>query len=322
MADQKLFSLCIPAYKHAEFLKRLLDSVVCQRFRDFEVVVTDDSPDEEVRKLCRQYEGQLDLAYYRNPTPLGTPENWNEAIRKASGQWIKLMHDDDWLADENSLQLFANTLKTNSSSDFIFSAFRRIFLETGQAREIYLSSFRHRMLEANPLTLFATNVIGHPSVVLHRNDRRLYYDSKLKWLVDIDFYVRRLQAGSSAYIPMPLVCIGMGSQQVSVDCHLQRPVEIPESFYFLFKFGVASLRNLLVYDKWWRLLRNLEIKSESDITDSGYTADIPQVIRSMIHWQGLVPTSWLRLGLCSKSLMILHYATHFWQISPTSPSGK
>ena len=44
--------------------------------------------------------------YYKNIKVLGTPENWNESIRKAKGAWIKLMHDDDWFANENSLQKF------------------------------------------------------------------------------------------------------------------------------------------------------------------------------------------------------------------------
>jgi glycosyltransferase involved in cell wall biosynthesis len=319
MADQKLFSLCIPAYKHPEFLKRLLDSIAKQRFRDFDVVVTDDSPDEEVGKLCSQYAGSFELSYHRNRLPLGAPENWNEAMRKATGKWIKLLHDDDWLADEGSLQHFANALKVNPSADFFFSAFRRIFLETGQTRDIYISFFRQRMLRSNPLTLFSTNVIGHPSVVLHRNDKKLYYDPQLKWLVDIDFYARRLSAGPFVYIPMPLVCIGMGPQQVSVDCHLQRPVEIPESFHFLNKFGVSSLQNWLVYDKWWRLLRNLEIKSESEIVESGYAGNIPLVIRSMIRWQRNLPTALLGQGVCSKGFMFLHFVTHYHQIPPSNP---
>src|ERR1700709_1959716 len=106
MPAKNFISICIPAYKNAPFMQRLLDSIAMQSFTDFEVVVTDDSPGTEVQEVCRQYENKFPLLYQKNPTALGTPENWNEGISKASGQWIKLMHHDDWFASSNSLQQF------------------------------------------------------------------------------------------------------------------------------------------------------------------------------------------------------------------------
>jgi len=43
-----LFSLVIPVYNVAPYLRECLDSVLCQEFRDFEVILVDDgSTDEE-----------------------------------------------------------------------------------------------------------------------------------------------------------------------------------------------------------------------------------------------------------------------------------
>lgn len=47
-----LISICIPAYKNTDYLSVLLQSVAVQTFRDFEVVVSDDSPTDEVETLC------------------------------------------------------------------------------------------------------------------------------------------------------------------------------------------------------------------------------------------------------------------------------
>lgn len=38
-----LLSICIPAYERPALLKRLLDSIAKQVFKDFEVIITDDS---------------------------------------------------------------------------------------------------------------------------------------------------------------------------------------------------------------------------------------------------------------------------------------
>src|SRR5947208_1047223 len=107
MPGNASISICIPTYQRIDFLKRLLNSISNQTFKDFEVIVTDDSPGDEVAKLCQQYP-QLNLQYFKNDPALGTPANWNRAVSKANGEWIKLIHDDDWFATENALELFCN----------------------------------------------------------------------------------------------------------------------------------------------------------------------------------------------------------------------
>jgi glycosyltransferase involved in cell wall biosynthesis len=96
-------SVCIPAYKRTEFLKRLLDSLMIQNFKNFEVVITDDSPGNDVKTLVQGY-SELPIKYFRNEHALGTPENWNEGLRQAKGGWIKIMHDDDWFTNESICQ--------------------------------------------------------------------------------------------------------------------------------------------------------------------------------------------------------------------------
>ncbi|HTQ29280.1 MAG TPA: glycosyltransferase, partial [Puia sp.] len=237
MSEQILISICIPAYKRIDHLKRLLDSIRIQLFKNFEVIVTDDSPAGEVGVLCEQYKEHFPLIYHRNAHPLGTPENWNESIRRANGKWIKLMHDDDWFTAEDSLGVFADTATAHPSASFIFSAYRNVSLETEKTEDIFVDNFRLKMLCKNPASLVSRNVIGPPSVILHKNDRRALYDNKLKWLVDIDFYMRSLAGRKPVYIDRILVNVGTGEFQVTTDCFRLRPVEIPENFYLLNKTG-------------------------------------------------------------------------------------
>src|SRR5687767_8300464 len=98
MQANPLVSICIPAYKNVSYLGRLLDSIAEQTFADFEVVITDDSPDNSVEDFLKNYSRIETISYYRNVPACGTPENWNAGIRKARGKWIKLMHDDDWFS--------------------------------------------------------------------------------------------------------------------------------------------------------------------------------------------------------------------------------
>lgn len=316
MTNQVLISICIPAYKHIDFLKRLLNSLTVQTFRDFEVVITDDSPDDSVKNLCVQFQGLLPISYFRNAVALGTPENWNEGIRRAQGKWIKLIHDDDWLATENSLQRFADAIKANPNAAFFFCAYRNNWFQSGRTEEVFINSFRYKELLKQPAVLFSSNVVGPPSVVLHPNDKQFFYDNKVKWVVDIDFYIRYFKTTTPVHIPEVLMNVGMGEHQVTQDCFRKRPVEIPENFYLLGKVGITALKNMLVYDAWWRLMRNLEIKDEKEIRESGYAGPIHPVIGSMIRLQKALPRFVLNNGLFSKISMFVHYCLHRNQLRP------
>jgi glycosyltransferase involved in cell wall biosynthesis len=118
--NSKFISICIPAYKRTHFLKRLLLSIEHQSYTNYEVIISDDSNDDSVEELLKEFNGKFEIKYFKNEKALGTPANWNHAISKATGEWIKLIHDDDWFANEHSLEKFA--LSTNNNK-FIFSAY-------------------------------------------------------------------------------------------------------------------------------------------------------------------------------------------------------
>jgi glycosyltransferase involved in cell wall biosynthesis len=304
--DDVFISICIPAYKNTTFLKRLLDSIAIQTFRNFEVILTDDSPDDSVRNFVAAYKGFSDIQYRKNDPTLGTPENWNEGLRRAKGEWIKIMHDDDWFAHKDSLARFAEAARTHPGH-LIFSAFTNHFLEKGKKQSVSPSTFRLKKLQEEPYSLLSRNVIGPPSVTMHVNDRKLFYDKRFKWVVDIDFYISRLKHEPFYYLQEPLVNVGMSSQQVTTDCVFNREVQLPENFLLLEKVGIAKFQNVLVYDAWWRLLRNLEVTNTNEIAAAGYKGELPSLIQEMISTQASIPRPLLTNGIVSKITMIVHY---------------
>jgi glycosyltransferase involved in cell wall biosynthesis len=308
-------SICIPAYKRTDFLKRLLDSIAIQNYSFYEVIVTDDSPGKEVEELCNQYRTKFSLQYFRNTDQLGTPENWNEAIRKAKGEWIKLMHDDDWFSRADSLEKFASVTGQDDSA-MIFSSYFDAFLSSGKEKKVIPDGIRFRQLKKESATLLSRNIIGPPSVVMHRNDGKHFYDHKLKWLVDVDMYIRRLQDDKIIYLPETLIKVGVGDEQVTASVHGAAEVEIPEHFYFLEKTGIHRLKHVLVYDYWWRFIRNFSIKDESGLKKFGYEGSLHPVLKSMISWQKRLPGFLLKRGFFSKPIMFLHFLLHRHNLTP------
>lgn len=298
---QPFISICIPAYKRTDFLERLLNSIKEQIYRDFEVIISDDSPGDEVQKLCKTYAGFFPLKYYKNPQALGTPKNWNEAISNAEGEWIKLMHDDDWFSNPASLQIYADTAKSHNDK-FIFAAYNNVFLDENKIRFVKPGFYRLRLLRKDPYSLLSKNIIGPPSVTLYRNFHNQRYDNNIKWLVDIEFYIRELRGKDFFYISEPLINVGMSREQVTVSCHRIPEVEIPEYYYFLKKNGTANLRNIWVYDAWWRLFRNFKIYNKAAL-EPYVSAEWPDVILKMLDDLSHVKNSVTGSRLLSKYFM-------------------
>ena len=86
-------SIGIPAYYGEEGVARLLRSIGQQEYEDYEVVITDDSGDDRIGRLA---EGKKNVRYYKNEVRLGAAANWNRAMRLCTGEYMKIMHHDDW----------------------------------------------------------------------------------------------------------------------------------------------------------------------------------------------------------------------------------
>ena len=150
-------------------------------------------------------------------------------------------------------------------------------------------------------------IIGPPSVTLYKNDPAIVYDSGLKWLVDIEFYIRYLNARTFYYIDQPLINIGINDEQVTQLTFRVPEVEIPENFKLLQEIGEGQLKNILVFDAWWRLMRNLKITNVDMIRANGYNGDIPRVIERIVQFQDKMPATLLRNGIFSKTMMTICY---------------
>ncbi len=199
-------SICIPAYNQVKYLRQTIDSVLDQTFTDYEIIITDDSPTDIVFDLVQEYRLEGKIQYYKNAVPLGSPENWNEAIRFSKGEYIKIMHHDDYFADENSLFEFVKMLDENPNSDFAFSATFIKDIKRNTSRVHYPSKEQIINLRNDPYVLFLGNFVGPPSSVIHRRNVEIIYDKNLKWVVDFDFYIRHLAENNFfIYSDKPLI---------------------------------------------------------------------------------------------------------------------
>lgn len=304
MNSQPLISICIPAYKRITDLKILLDSIGRQTFENYEVIITDDSPDDTVKHFCDNYSHTFKLVYYKNNPQLGTPENWNEGIRRATGQWVKLMHDDDYFATEDSLALFASAIDSHPQVQAFYGAFVFEDVANNTKKIITCNWFDRFFLSLSPYHMLRRNYFGNPSCIMVKKEVPFLYDNRFKYIVDFAYYIELLQNKVNCrYIDEVLIHVGINEGQVTNYTYKNKAVQMYENHVLFEKIGTRALRNIVAFDYYWRIYRNFQIKSSEDI-EPFYKGEIAVVLKRVIAFQQRVSPGTLKKGILSKIAML------------------
>ena len=233
-----LISICIPTYemhgKAKELLTRNFDMLKKQTYKNFEIIISDNSKDNTIQNLCEdlKYES-LNIKYSRN-SRIGLAPNINEAIKKASGKLIKILFMDDFFADENSLKDILDNFKGN-------------WLVTGCGHDKGNGKIINTHFPVyNKNMHLGKNTIGSPSVLTIKNENIFFFDENLSWVLDCDYYKRLYNRyGKPDILNKVNVIIGVGKHQTTN--HLDNNIKQKEYLYIEKKYtGEISYKNKLL----------------------------------------------------------------------------
>ena len=119
--EKKVLSICFPTYNRAkcigEQLNRLskVDKSVLE---NVEIIVSDNCSPDDTMDVILSYKSKLDFLYNRNEKNLGPDENYLYCFSHATGKYVWLVGDDDYLVPEN-LHVVIETLK-NKDWGFLY----------------------------------------------------------------------------------------------------------------------------------------------------------------------------------------------------------
>lgn len=174
-------SIAIPAYvtdaQGVIYLKELFDSVKKQTFTDYEIIVSDNSPNNLIEELCSKYF----VRYEKNLNHIGMSANSNYAIDLCSGEYIKILHCDDLFYKEDALQIIVDALD-NSNNHWLVNGFIHTY--------DMLNFFDPRIPKYPNHLLIGNNLLGSPSNITIRNKDIEYFDTNVSTSMDHEWYHR------------------------------------------------------------------------------------------------------------------------------------
>lgn len=262
IATEPLVSICIPTYKQTFFLKKCLDSVFIQTYTNYEVILTDDTPDDTVKDFVNKNYSNKKINYFKNERSLGSPANWNYAVSKAKGQFVKILHHDDHFTFNDSLEKFVKALDKNKDADFVFSLSSIHNADTGKKWENNVTDEMLEKVKLDPTYLISGNFIGSPSATMYRKSA-IVFDEKLKWLVDLDFYISILLKNKKVvFINEALITTtNAAAHQITNSCINNPKVELFEYSYLLDKYKRSVTFNDDLNKVFLNLFYNYKITS-------------------------------------------------------------
>ena len=225
-----LVSITIPSYK-PEFFEAALLSALNQTYKQTEIVICDDCPDDGILRIVNRYTADHpNIRYFRNPARLNR-ENLVKCVAKAEGEFIKFLNDDDILVP-HCIERMLDCYRRHPDLAFVTSKRQRIDAKGQPLEEIFetlcavsedavidgisigaclLSSFR--------------NFVGEPTTALFRKaevahlkpDYIAVDNHKTYGINDIAVWCNLAVMGNAAYLTEPLSLFRIHPKQAQLE---------------------------------------------------------------------------------------------------------
>jgi glycosyltransferase involved in cell wall biosynthesis len=199
MSERSLqLSICIPAYNRPLGLNSALKAIVLQRgfnIEELEIIISDDSTESDCKQVCeevlREWAGQWQ--YVHNVPRLGMAQNWNHAIQLASGRYILVLHDDDYLLPNGISSIFQGieTVKTDKAV-LLFGVHVVNTQQQVMKRQVFKTTHYLTPREALGAVLSNSSFVRFPGIVIARSIflEAGYFNDKVGGIADLDMWVR------------------------------------------------------------------------------------------------------------------------------------
>lgn len=213
-------SIAIPTWecygKGGEFLDDLLRTIEIQTFKNFEVCISDHSKDDKVLNKVKEFQNKFDIVYSRNEENRGNgPSNTNKSIEMCSGNIIKVMFQDDFFYDDESLEKIHNQFE-NSDKMWLVNGCNHT---QNDGHSFYWEMYPRW----NDKFLEGVNTISSPSVLSFRKEVENRFDETLVYFMDCEFYYGMNERyGRPIFLNDVLISNRVGDHQISSQVNKRR----------------------------------------------------------------------------------------------------
>lgn len=107
-------SIIVPIYKSEKFLRRCIDSILAQNYKNFELLLIDDGSPDASGAICDEYASTDERVRVYHKENGGVSSARNRGIELSRGEWLSFIDSDDWIVSD-----FLERMTLNLDADVI-----------------------------------------------------------------------------------------------------------------------------------------------------------------------------------------------------------
>ena len=204
------YSIVIPTYNGEKYVAEAIESVLSQTLSADEIIISDDNSSDGTLDICAKFKDKIKV--FRNEKgPSGFVNGWNNAIAKATCDYVSILHQDDKLAP-TFLEEINNAQKQNPDVKHFFVPCLYIDANgnTLDRPLEYCDGQIHRYIGqeyANAYERIKGHIHRCPGVVTHKSIfDHCRYREEAGHIADDDFFLRVGNYTDVVGILKPLAC--------------------------------------------------------------------------------------------------------------------
>lgn len=186
------FSIIIPCYNAALHLQRTLDSILCQGYNNYEIILIDDGSEDNTLKIIQTYATKYSCIKYIHQLNKGVSTARNAGIKIATGSYLAFIDADDTISP-----VYFNTLNKYiaNSPDIIFFGFKH-YQDEHNATKVYIKPNSNKIL-FNILTYRTKCNLWngvYKTSIIHQN--HILFDENTYYNEDREFFIKAIVSSS------------------------------------------------------------------------------------------------------------------------------
>jgi len=208
-----------------EGIRRTLESVKNQRYRNFEHIVIDGGSSDGTKEIIDEFAHSL--AHFTSELDNGIYAAQNKGIEAATGDYVLFINGGDAIHDENVLQ---DVFSTKREADIIYG---NLLIEEQDGSETL-----GRTPPEITLDFLLRGTLWHPVTFIKKTlfAELGFYNEQLKIVADYEFFIRALmlQGASSEHVERVISKFdtsGIGSDPDMLDLHMKERLEVQKKIF-------------------------------------------------------------------------------------------
>lgn len=122
-----MISIIVPVYKVEKYIKRCVNSILAQTYKDIEIILVDDGSPDNCPEICDEFVEKYNNIHVIHKQNGGLSSARNAGIDCASGEFITFVDSDDWI--EADIYEYAIELQQKYNADIVEYGFRYVYDE-------------------------------------------------------------------------------------------------------------------------------------------------------------------------------------------------